>query len=142
MTFADIMELASPLRLAVVATIAEDGSPQSAVVGIAVAPSGDVVFDTLADTRKARNLRRDPRVSLVIGWDDAQTIQLQGLADEPQGSELETLKASYFQAHPDGPSRLTWPGLIYVRVRPTWARYSDFREGSQRVVEAAPPRQS
>jgi hypothetical protein len=27
-------------------------------------------------------------------------------------------------AYPNGPSRLNGPGLIYVRVRPTWIRYS------------------
>jgi hypothetical protein len=135
MTFEEIMRLASKQRLGVVSTLAANGEPQSAVVGIGVAASGDILFDTLASTRKARNLRRDPRVSMVIGWDEEQTIQLQGLADEPCGAALDDLKAVYYRAHPDGPSRLGWPDLIYVRVKPTWVRYSDFRGGESRVVE-------
>jgi hypothetical protein len=44
------------------------------------------------------------------------------------------LKRVYFDAFPDGPQREQWPGITYVRVRVTWARYSDFRPGGG-VVE-------
>ena len=37
--------------------------------------------------------------------------------------------------YPDGPSRLSWPGLIYVRVQPTWIRYSDYTVDPPLVVE-------
>ena len=33
----------------------------------------EVVFDTVERTRKYRNLRVDPRIALVIGWDDEIT---------------------------------------------------------------------
>ena len=36
---------------------------------------------------------------------------------------------------PDGPDRLSWPGLIYVRVRPTWLRYSDYSRDPVEIVE-------
>ena len=63
----------------------------------------ELVFDTLASTRKAANLRRDARVAVVIGWDEAQTVQLEGVADEPAGAELARLQAAYFGAFADGP---------------------------------------
>jgi pyridoxine/pyridoxamine 5'-phosphate oxidase len=116
-------------RYAVQATTASDGAPQAAVIGIAVTDSLEVVFDTLASTRKAENLRRDPRIALVVGWDEEQTVQLEGVADEPSGAELARIKAAYFAAFPDGPGREAWPGITYVRVRLRWARYSDFRPG-------------
>jgi hypothetical protein len=50
------------------------------------------------------------------------------------GAELERLKKVYFAAWPDGVERQSWKDITYVRVRPTWARYSDFRP-SGRVVE-------
>jgi hypothetical protein len=28
-----------------------------------------------------------------------------------------------------------WPGLIYVRVRPTWIRYSDYNVDPPQIVE-------
>jgi PPOX class probable F420-dependent enzyme len=121
-------------RLAVVATASPDGRPQAAVVGIAVTDQLEIVFDTVADTRKIPNLRRNPRAAVVVGWDDEQTAQIDGIADEPRGDELARLQRAYFAAFPDGPTRLAWPGITYVRIRPTWARYSDFRPGG-RIVE-------
>ena len=61
-------------RYGVVATVQPDGSTESALVGIAVTPELEIFFDTLGDTRKAQNLRRDPRVSMVIGWDNEQSV--------------------------------------------------------------------
>jgi len=57
-------------RLAVQATVAPDGAPQAAVVGFAVSDELEIVFDTLDTARKYHNLRADPRIALVIGWDD------------------------------------------------------------------------
>lgn len=118
-------------RWGVISSIAADGGgPQSAVVGVAVSDQLELVFDTLGSTRKAVNLRRDPRVSAVVGWDHEQTVQYQGLADEPDGRELERVQSCYFAQFSDGPTRLGWPGITYFRVRPTWIRFSDFRAGA------------
>jgi len=122
-------------RYGVVATTHEDGSSQSALVGIAVSPQLEIYFDTLGDTRKAANLRRDPRLSIVIGWDNEQSVQLEGLADEPKGAELAALKLVYYAAWPDGPSRESWPGITWFRVRPRWIRFSDFNRADGAVRE-------
>jgi hypothetical protein len=116
-------------RYAVQASTAADGAPQAAVVGIAVTDELEVLFDTLGTSRKAKNLRREARIALVVGWDEEQTLQLEGIADEPTGDELQRLKRVYLAAFPDGIEREQWPDIIYVRVRITWARYSDFRPG-------------
>ena len=124
-------------RYAVLASVADSG-PQAAVVGIVVTDRFDIFFDTLDTTRKARNLRRSSRVALVLGEvrDGAEvTVQYEGVADEPAGEELERLKALYFERFPDGRDRQEWPGLIYVRVRPAWIRYSDFSSESPEIVE-------
>ena len=121
-------------RYAVQATTAADGAPQAAVIGVAVSDELELVFDTLGTSRKAQNLRSDPRMALVVGWDEEQTVQLEGVADEPTGDELQRLKLVYFKAFPDGPEREHWPHITYVRVRLSWARYSDFRAGGG-VVE-------
>jgi hypothetical protein len=64
-----------------------------------------------------------------------RTVQYEGVADEPAGAELELLKQRYFSRFPDGPSRLAWPGLIYLRARPTWIRYSDFSVNPPQIQE-------
>ena len=125
-------------RLAVEASVSATHVPQAAVVGIAVTDQFEIIFDTVDSTRKARNLRRNPRVAFVIGGiadGEERTIQYEGIADEPSGEELERLKLIYYSVYPDGPSRLSWPGLIYVRVRPTWIRYTDYTVDPTEIVE-------
>jgi len=125
-------------RLAVQATASTDGAPQAAVVGFAVSDRFEIVFDTLASTRKALNIRANARVAFVIGGlkkNDERTVQFEGVADEPTGPELERLKRIYYEVFPDGRERLSWPGLIYVRVQPTWIRYSDYTRDPAEIVE-------
>lgn len=125
-------------RLAVEASCASGGGAQAALVGIAVTDAFEIVFDTLATTRKAQNLRASPRAAFVLGgWGagDERTVQFEGIADEPLGRELERIKAAYFATWPDGPTRASWPGLTYFRVRPTWIRFSDFNGVTPRILE-------
>jgi len=113
-------------RYGVLSSISPDGKPQSALVGIAVSPELEIFFDTVNTSRKVASLRRDPHASFVIGWENEQTLQLEGIADEPQGAELARLKSFYFAAWPDGPQRESWKGITYCRVRPRWLRFSSY----------------
>lgn len=122
----------------VVSSVGEAGQPQSAVVGVAVSDELELVFDTLDTTNKCKNLRRDGRVSLVM-WSGAATAQVEGIADEPHGEALTHLKKVYFATFTDGPTRESWPGITYFRVKPTWIRHSDFAGASPKVVELRPP---
>lgn len=122
-------------KLAVQASVAPDGAPQAAVVGFAVSDDFEIVFDTVETTRKCLNLHTDPRIAFVIGWDDAITVQIEGIADFPTGTELERIRECYFAAYPDGRDRLSWPGITHVRMRPAWVRYSDFTQDPPHIVE-------
>jgi hypothetical protein len=62
--------------------------PQAAVVGIVVSDHFEVFFDTVESSRKAANLRRNPKVALVVGGlsvGDERTVHYEGVADEPSG---------------------------------------------------------
>jgi hypothetical protein len=138
MTTTELLEFMRTQRLGVQTSVGADGAPQAALVGVAVTNSLELVFVTLATTRKLVNLRRNPRLAFVIGgWagGDERTIQYEGMADEPQGDELARVKEAYFAAWPDGRLRQSWPGLLYVRVRPMWIRYSDFSQRPPFIVE-------
>lgn len=148
MTTSELLEFMRAQRLAVQASVAVGESVQAALVGIAVTDAFELVFDTIDSSRKCRNLRRVPSVAVVIGgWStgDERTVQYEGIADEPVGEDLERVKAAYYAVWPDGPARAPWPGLVYVRVRPTWIRYSDFTQIPPTIIEftgdqlAAPP---
>ena len=117
------------------ATIADSGQPQSALVGIAVTRDLEIVFDTVKSTRKYPNLMARPRCSFVIGWDAEQTVQFEGHATELKGSELEKYKKIYFRSWPDGTNREAWPGIVYFVVRPNWIRYSDFAQDPPEIQE-------
>jgi hypothetical protein len=134
MTQAELYAFLRKHRLAVISTI-NLVSLQAAVIGIAVTETLDIIFDTLTTSRKYANLRADPRAALAIGWDAAQTVQYEGIADWPSGPELDACKRIYFEAWPDGPDRERWPDIAYVRIRPRWVRYSDFSETPARIEE-------
>jgi pyridoxine/pyridoxamine 5'-phosphate oxidase len=113
-------------RLAVLSTTAPNGDPQSALVGFATSPQLQIVFDTVKTSRKYTNLKADPRISLVIGWDAEVTVQYQGIATEPQGEALRQAQEIYFQTWPEGIDHQQWPEITWFLVQPLWIRYSDF----------------
>jgi len=122
-------------RYAVLSSLAKNATPQSALIGIAVSPKLEIIFDTVKSSRKYPNLIGNPRCSLVIGWENEQTLQYEGIAGEPTGEELSRYQKIYFATWPDGPARLSWPGLTHFVVRPTWLRYSDFNQSPPQISE-------
>ena len=92
MIFSDLYTFIAAKPYAVLSTIAANGTPQSALIGIAVTPNLEIIFDTLTTTRKYANLLARPTCSLVIGWDDEQTLQYEGTAFLPSGPDLTATK--------------------------------------------------
>ena len=138
MSRAELLAFMREHTSAIQATVSPEASPQAAVVGIAVTDLFEIIFDSLETTRKAVNLSRNPKVAFVIGGvlpGDERTLQYEGIVDRPVGAELEALKAIYYATFPNGPSRLSWPGLIYLRARPTWIRYTDFNRNPVEKIE-------
>lgn len=121
-------------RLAVLATVSPSNQPEAAVMGYAVTSDLEIVFDTVRSARKYANMLANPRVALVIGWDQV-TLQYEGVAEEPTGERLDQYKEIYFGTYPDGRERQAWTGITWFKVRPTWIRYSDFNEGSRQIAE-------
>ena len=141
MTRDALLEFMQSEKYAVQTSVSPGGLPQASVVGIAVTDRFEIVFDTLASSRKAPNLRANPAIAFVIGGTregDERTVQYEGTADEPDGGELERLLAVYYARFPEGPERRSWPGLIYVRVKPTWIRYSDYGRNPPEIIEFDP----
>ncbi len=135
MTRMELFRFLSGHRLGVLGSVSGEGRPESALMGIAVTEQLEIVFDTLATTRKYRNLMADGRASFVVGWEGETTVQFEGEAFLPEGEELERYKRIYFAIWPDGLSREGWPGITYVVIRPRWIRYSDFAQRPPRVEE-------
>jgi hypothetical protein len=117
-------------QLGILGTRTPSGEPQGALVGYAVAPDLEILFDTLRTTRKYANMMAHPRVSFTVGntvgKGDERTVQYEGVAEELAGEPLARLQPVYFATWPDGAERTHWPHITWFVIRPRWIRYSDF----------------
>ena len=135
MTLEEVFDIAKRKRFLVVSTVNEVGAPEAALMGYALTQANEIVFDTLASSRKAVNLARNSAVALVIGWDDQISLQIEGIARRPVGDDLASAKSAYFREWPDGRARETWPDIAYLVVKPKWMRYSNYAAGPPVVEE-------
>ena len=130
--------------LATVSTVSIRGAAQAALVGVATSDGFELVFETLDTSRKFLNIRANARVAIVFGAagpyetgkHDERCVQYEGVAEIPSGDERKRLQETvYFGQFPDGRSRADWPHMAYVRLRPTWIRYSDYNISPPLIVE-------
>lgn len=110
--------------LCVISTIDADNKPQSAVVGFGQTEDLKIVFGTSVDSRKARNIRANSAVSIVIGWDEG-TVQYQGTARQLEGEEADAFAEIYFTKSPTARKRKNEPTQRYFLIEPQWLRCTD-----------------
>jgi pyridoxine/pyridoxamine 5'-phosphate oxidase len=121
------LEVMASTNLCVLSTLGSDGQPQSAVVGFSEDENGWLVIGTSNVSRKYRNILADPRVSIVIGWDDRRTVQYEGFIHETHGEEHEKYQALHIAKHPINAKFKDDPNEVYLLVKPTWVRHTDAR---------------
>lgn len=140
----ELVEFMRANPLVTAATLSQDGAPQAALLGAATSDQLELVFDTVDNSRKFGNVLRDGRIAVVFGAaggyvsgsHDERTVQYQGVADVPSGRELKRVQEEiYFKLFPEGRERLKWAHIAYVRVRPTWIRYSNYNVNPPEIVE-------
>jgi PPOX class probable F420-dependent enzyme len=107
-------------NFATVATVNPDGGPQTSVVWI-LREGDTVAFSTTAGRRKARNLARDPRISVSV-FDTANpyhSVEIRGtaeLAEDPGRSLPKALSRKYLgEDPPPEPDEVV---RLIVRVTP------------------------
>jgi pyridoxine/pyridoxamine 5'-phosphate oxidase len=135
MTKEDIYQFIAKQKLGVLGTLSSSGSPQSALVGIAVTPELEIIFDTIKSSRKFQNLMSNRVCSFVVGWTGEITVQYEGEARQPKGVALARYRQAYFARWPECRSHLSWLGITYFVVRPRWIRYSDFDQNPPFIEE-------
>lgn len=130
-----ILDFLKRHTLAVVATVDSRGHPQAAVVEFSETDDLEIIFDTFSTYRKYKNLQSDPRVAMVIGWDDEVTVQYEGVAHELRGEELERSQDIHCGKLPKAKKFLSMPQMRYFKVTPVWIRYSDLHVDPWEVFE-------
>jgi PPOX class probable F420-dependent enzyme len=84
---------------AVLATFRRDGRPQLSVVGATVDEQGRVIISTRQTAIKTKNLRRDPRVSVIVMSPGfyGEWAQVEGTAEIVEQPEALDLLVDYYR---------------------------------------------
>jgi len=103
----ELLEFVRPRHRATLVTRRRDGGLQMSPVTCGVDGEGRIVVSTYPQRAKARNARRDPRVSLLVhsdAWDDPY-VQVDGEAEVLDMPEAVEPLVEYFRCisgeHPD-----------------------------------------
>lgn len=137
---ARVLDILRQGRDMTLATIRPDGYPQATTVSYV--HDGLAIYAGIGlGSQKAQNIERNSRVSATINleypdWKHIRGISLAGTAEFVQGTEqVERVAQTFLRKFPEakdfapGPVSLPWPGLLFVRVRPTVVSLLDYSLG-------------
>jgi PPOX class probable F420-dependent enzyme len=112
---------------ATVATVDPDGGPQQSVVWV-TRDGDDVLFTIATGSRKGRNLRRDPRVSVLLSPPDEPytyaaihgkaTLHADGASELRDALALKYTGQTYAEHNADAAARYGDVEMMVVRVTP------------------------
>lgn len=113
--------------LCVFSSVSSDGFPQSAVLSFTEIEDLSIIISTLNTTRKYKNIKSNPKSSVVIGWNpsDFITLQMDGTTEEPE--DQEKYKQLFIVKHPGSLEYLKKPGNTFLVFKPSWIKYSDIQ---------------
>lgn len=109
------------------ATLMPDGAPHSVAVWAGMEGDRIAVYTGSADSRKARNMAADPRVSIsVVDFEDPyRTAQIRGrVVDTLHDAEALAVMDRLSESYTGQPFPLRGPGGILFLIEPEWSRYA------------------
>ena len=120
------------------ATIGPDGEPQAADLYYAETDDLTLYFVSVANSRHASNLARQPRVAATVHarathWRDIRGVQLEGTCTHVAGPERAAAWARYTAKFPFVLADAALAGALQkvemYRITPHWLRWIDNRVG-------------
>jgi uncharacterized pyridoxamine 5'-phosphate oxidase family protein len=114
-------------KLAVIATIHPNQTPEAAVIQFAVTEELEIIFNTFSSYRKYKNLQENPAVAFVFGGEEKITVQYEGRVRELSGHELDSFKSSFLKKYPKAKKWDAFPETRWFLTKPRWIRYADLR---------------
>lgn len=135
----DAWEILQEKRVAVLGTLLGTGAPGLACVWYGF-DGDDIIVATPAGRRKDRNVRTDPRVSILIdasdhvsppgGYRGVEVRGAAGIEDDPGGHLRRAIIGRYLDPiPPDFEARIDEEARAIIRIRPAKVRVWDFARG-------------
>lgn len=130
-----ILDFIKKHTICVISTMTTDSKPEAAVVGFGETDNWELIFGTLNTSRKYQNLKQNPNIAVVIGWDEDITVQYEGVATELTEEEAEHYKQLYHIKVPRAKKYDMIRGNVYFKISPKWIRYTDINKVPETIVE-------
>lgn len=125
MNIEQIKEFMDSFETCVISTVDVD-QPQAATVGFSVDDDFKLLVATNQSTRKAKNLRQNPKVAITIGFEGAKTLQLEGRAEKVDKELMSERVELHLNKVPAAKRFAGDVGQEYYLIVPLWLRFSDF----------------
>lgn len=115
-------------KLCVIATVSENNAPEAAVLEFGETQDLELVFDTFKNSRKYKNLQKNSKIAVVIGWGQNITVQYEGEASEVLPTEIERYILAYTKKNPEVEKWSKMKDITYFKIIPKWLRYTDINK--------------
>ena len=126
-----------PEKFCVLATASKNGKTESAVLAYAIKDDFAILLSTHKESRKTQNILENNQVSLVIGWSFTDPyVQCDGIATivENNDESYQSDDQFFFSINPHA-AQFKTPDTIFIAVKPTWIRFTDFSSSPPKVEE-------
>jgi pyridoxamine 5'-phosphate oxidase len=128
-------EIPDPTAM-VLATVSADGQPSQRTVLLKYYDSSGFVFFTNFESRKAREIAANPRVSLLFVWLDLERqIQINGMAERISAAE----SARYFMSRPKDSQVAAWVSSQSHPLSSRQMLLQKFQEMKRKIGEGKVP---
>lgn len=122
-------------RLACLATVTTEGLPECSVVGFSESENMELYIGSYDSSRKAHNLKFNPKVALVIGWEGGQTVQYEGVAEEVPADKLQEVVEKHLEKMPTAAKYVRHQEEKFYKIKPVWVRYTEMAHDPWEIKE-------
>lgn len=109
--------------------------PRSAIIDFSETEELEILFVTLTGYRKYEDLKKHPKVSLVLGGKDNITVQYEGVAEELSKLQFLPYLKYHLQKNPVEAKFSEMLEARFFKVHPAWVRYADYGQEPYEIHE-------
>ncbi len=124
-------------QLCVISTIDAEGFPNSAAMSFSESDDLEIIFFTLDDTKKFKNIQNNQKVAVTVGWsfEDFITAQYQGIASQVNINDSLEYVTRHLEKNPFSKNFINNPSEAMFIIKPTYIKYSNLKADPKEVFE-------